>query len=102
MLAISKSESFDNLDIIDLGEQNWLLNSNDHTMSAELSNMAPNTSIVLCTNAEWNEYTGMANLPYGHYTTSSNRIYFKTNETNTDTFKANMKGVLLAYKKASS
>lgn len=112
LLAVSKSIDFNNIALDDLGELNWTYNSSNGFFIGTLSNSSiTNTLNILstkykrCDNANGSDMNS-GNLKIGvalsNWSNIATQVFVRdTTYTDATTFKNAMKGVLLAYEKAS-
>lgn len=103
-LCVKENLNFDNTDFIDFGDETWVYSGNG-LFYTTISSMQPNSTKALCTKYAyssdiWSEIPdkkfGLARDGGTNYLMVKDTVY-----TDAITFKAAMKGVLLAYEKAS-
>lgn len=113
-LAANSSKEFNNLEYIDMGELNWVYDNANERFTSSFSRIseycadADNTTSVLCTKyqtispKQWYQKTkvGVCQSARGYSSSHCVCLYDPT-FTSADTLKASLKGVLLAYEKAS-
>ena len=95
-LCVAKSITFNNTKYVDLGTLTWGYSSANNRFNANVSDIKSNAENILCTR-------------YVYGTSGTNVIYcigtqiyvLSTEYSDTTIFKNAMKGVLLAYEKAS-
>lgn len=105
VLAATKSIGFANTSYVDLGDLDWTYDGANQVFFASISNLKPNpyTNPNLLSSLYETQPVGIASMTNMsiRYVGDSSSIYVKnTAYTAPSTFKAAMKGVLLAYEKA--
>ena len=108
-LCVKETLDFDNTDFVDLGNLDWSLTSANYYRSTSLQSIikpAPSNSSVakiLCTLVKTNAVNNLNSTVREIGVDTSGRVclYPLTTYTDATTFKNAMKGVLLAYEKAS-
>lgn len=104
-LCVKESLDFVNTDFVDLGELNWTYDNAHNCFYAKISSMKDSSNKIICSNYQTKTTYEMVNksvtnCPWN--VTSELNVYDNSFGTDTTTFKNAMKGVLLAYEKASS
>lgn len=105
-LCVKESLDFDNTAWIDLGTLNWNYDSDYNMFWARITTMkdSDNTMNLLCSLYKTASGTSRVNgiiVSYGYHAYNEINV-FDNRYTDTTTFKNAMKGILLAYEKASS
>ena len=108
-LCVKESLDFDNTDVVDLGTLNWNYSSTYQRFEcnipiADMKKPATNSSPIkaISTIYEVSDANSSTNLTFAVNTSGELRIFDNTVNGNKDTLLAKLKGMLLAYEKASS
>ena len=98
-LCVKESLNFDNTDFVDLGELNWVYDSQRLYFYTSLVNSG--NGKILCTKYKNGNYNDISENNNVIHLSNANYLYVKDSSyTDTTAFKNAMNGVLLAYEKA--
>ena len=106
-LCVKETLSFDETDYVDLGTLTWTRHSGTGIFFAEISNKVGGNQKIMCSKYDYESVADWADLSDKHITANtsplSKNIYINdTTYNDATTFKAAMKGILIAYEKVSS